>query len=124
MLATCKAKNKDGTPCSAAVARDGYCVWHAPGLAEQRQEWRAKGGQQRSNKARARKALPAELMNMAEVQSYLGITLRGVLSGKIEPGVGNSVANPTRAFKDVAGAAELEERIAELEQRINARGIA
>lgn len=115
MLETCKATNKDGTPCSADVARDGYCVWHAPGLAEQRQVWRAKGGAHRSNKARARKALPDGLKTMQEIQAILCITLTGVLGGRIEPGVGNSVANIARAIKDVAGVGELEERIADLE---------
>ena len=115
MLAKCTATNKDGAPCNADAFKDGLCRWHTPDLAEQRQAWRAKGGAQRSNKNRAKKALPEGLKTMTEIQAILCITLGGVLSGRIEPGVGNSVANLARAIKDVAGSAELEERIAALE---------
>jgi len=62
--------------------------------------------------------LPAELMSMEEVQSYLGITLRGVLTGKVEPGVGTAIANIARAMTTVAGAATLEGQLAELAQHV------
>jgi len=114
----CQATNQSGKPCSAAHWRDGWCRWHHPDLTEQRKAWSAKGGANRSNKSRARKGLPAELMTMEEVQSYLGVTLRGVLGGKVDPGVGTAVANIARAMTTVAGAGALEQQIADLAQQI------
>ena len=114
----CKASNQAGSPCSAAHWNDGWCRWHHPALATARREWSAKGGTQRANKARAKKSLPAELMSMEEVLAYLGITLRGVLTGKVEPGVGTAIANIARAMTTVAGAATLEGQLAELAQHV------
>ena len=45
------------------------------------------------------------------------MALRAVLAGKIEPGVGNAVANLARAAVAVREATELEARLAELEAR-------
>ena len=55
---------------------------------------------------------------MAEVQSYLGITLRGVLGGKVDPGVGTAVANIARAMTTVAGASTLEQQLADMARQI------
>lgn len=117
----CRALNQDGSPCQAAHWRDNFCRWHSPELAEQRRAWSAAGGKARSNKARAAKAIPAGLKSMAEVQAMLTITLGGVLSGRIEPGVGTAAANIARAIRDLAGAADLESRIAELERTVAGR---
>lgn len=112
----CSATNKDGTPCSGQHFRDGWCRWHHPEQADQMRAARVKGGLARSNKARARKALPDGLKTMTEIQALLCLTLSGVLTGRIEPGVGNAVANIARAIRDVGGAAEIEARLAALER--------
>src|SRR5215212_436170 len=119
MVDRCPATTQSGKPCSAKP-RPGstWCAWHDPALAQRRSAWSAKGGANRSNKSRARKALPAELMTMEEVQSYLGVTLRGVLSGTVDPGVGTAVATIARAMTTVAGAGALEQQIAGLAQQI------
>lgn len=118
MVGKCSATNKDGTPCSGQPYRDGFCRWHHPDLAEEQRAWRVKGGQAKSNRARAKKALPSELMSMAEVQSYLGVAMKGVLTGKIEPGVGTALANIARAMRDVGAAAELESQLADMRRQI------
>jgi len=114
----CQATNQAGKPCSAQHWRDGWCRWHHPDLATARREWSAKGGTQRANKARAKKSLPAELLTMEEVLAYLGITLRGVLTGKVEPGVGTAIAGLARAMTTVAGAATLEQQLADMARAI------
>ncbi len=53
---------------------------------------------------------------MPEVAGLLSLALRGVLSGRIEPGVGNAVASLARALTHVHEATEVEDRIAALEQ--------
>jgi len=52
-----------------------------------------------------------------EIEGYISMALRAVLAGKIEPGVGNAVANLARAAVAVREATELEARLAELELR-------
>lgn len=123
-LSKCQATNLDGNPCGAAHWKDGWCRWHAPELAEQRQAWSVKGGKQSSTKARVKKQIPEGAMTTPELHALLCIVLKGTLTGKIDKGIANAVANVARAIRDVAGAAEIEERLAELEQRINGRGIA
>jgi hypothetical protein len=69
----CRGTTRDGKPC-AAHPRPGtdLCPWHSPDLAARRAEWSARGGAGRSNKQRAKRALPAEPLTAEEVHSYLG----------------------------------------------------
>jgi hypothetical protein len=115
MVAQCLGTNEKGKPCEAQpVRRSGYCFWHDPALADERDRKRREGGVNRSNKARARKALPADPLSAEEVRSYLGVVFLDVISGKVEPGVGTAAANIARALMDVAKVAEVEQQVAEL----------
>jgi len=115
-LPTCRGRTKDGKPC-AAKPRPGtdLCPWHTPELADRRREWSRTGGRNSSNKARARKALPAAVMTAEELHAWLGIVFKKVITGTIEPGVGNAAANLARAITDVGRAAEIAERLDALE---------
>ncbi len=111
----CEAVAKNGKPCSATpVPGLGRCAWHAPEWAEQRREWSRRGGKGKSNAARMRRQLP-EAMTPGEIQSLLGAVLKGVVAGRVEPGVGNAAANLGRAIVAVREATEYEERLAALE---------
>ncbi len=112
----CQATAASGQPCSA-TPRPGrpYCLWHDPEAGEARRELSRKGGAARSNRARAKKRLPAESLTLQEVQGLLSVALKGVLAGRIEPGIANASANVARAIAAVAQAGEIEERIAALE---------
>ncbi len=113
----CQAITKSGSPCGATpVPGDTLCAWHSPAWAEKRREWSKQGGAARSNRARAAKRLPAESLTLAEVQGLLSVALKGVLAGRIEPGIANASANVARAIAAVAQAGEIEDRIAALEQ--------
>ena len=115
MATKCGSTNQAGQPCGAVPYRDGWCRWHHPDLAEQRRAWSAKGGASRSNRARAAKALPAQAMSLEEVRGALSVALKGVLGGRLEPGVANAVAALGRALVTVTEASDLEKRIGELE---------
>jgi hypothetical protein len=104
--------NRDGSPCSAQPRDGGWCLWHAPDLADQRAGWRKRGGANRSNKSRAKKALPEGALSTAEVRGLVGLTIRGVLSGRVEPGIGNSVANLARVALVAAEQEDMEARLA------------
>lgn len=120
----CSATNKTGAPCSAAAWRDGLCRWHHPDLAGKVAEGRRRGGVNKSSKARAAKRLPDEVLTTEQLRGVLGKTLQDVISGKLEPAVGNAAASLARAYVAVteAGAVEeLTQRLDELERQARGR---
>ena len=128
MVSRCKATTISGSPCSATPVRpSGWCYWHDSTLSAERDAARRRGGSARSNRARAKKALPAGVLSNDELRGVLGITIAKVLNGNVEPGVGSSVASLARAYVAVteAGAVEvLEAQVAELRSLIGTRGTA
>jgi hypothetical protein len=112
----CKATSKSGAPCSAQPVRaSGYCYWHDAELEHERQANRRRGGQARSNQARARRRYQKEQLSLNEVNGLLAVALKGVISGQMEPGVGSATAALARAIKDMTLATELEQRLQALE---------
>src|SRR5687767_3223301 len=97
MADRCLGRNRDGSPCSAQPRGDGYCLWHSPSMATERASWRKRGGEQRSNRARAKKSLADAALTPHDLEGVLGMTLKAVLAGKVQPGVGNCVrTSPAR----------------------------
>ncbi len=103
-----------GNPCSAQAWRDGMCRWHHPDLEAERGAWRERGGQNRSNAARASKRLPRELK---DVQLALCRALAALEAGDLEPQRATAMAALGRAIVTVTEAGTLEERLAALEAR-------
>lgn len=123
MATGCRAVNQAGNPCAAQPWRDGWCRWHHPDLATDRAEWSRRGGSQKSNKARARRLYTDGVLSPVEVEGLVGTSLRAVIGGKMTPGQGQAVAALARAAMTVREVAELEQRIADLEERAGiARG--
>lgn len=119
MVGKCQGKTKDGKPCSA-TPRPGssWCPWHDPALAGQRSTWSAKGGANRSNKARANKDLPADPLSNAEVHAYMSLAFRRTLTGKMEPGVFTALANGARTLADLSKVVDLEDQLADMRRQI------
>jgi len=88
-------------------------------LSAQRLAWSRRGGQARSNKARAKKSLP-DALTPAALQSVLSAALTAVLKGTIEPGQATACANLARAITDIRRATELEQRLIALEEAASA----
>jgi hypothetical protein len=118
---SCQAANQSGKPCSAAHWRDGWCRWHHPDLTEQRKAWSAKGGQQRSNRARAKKQLPADLLTTEELHSWLGIVFKKVITGTLDPPIATAAANVARTMVELTKTTLLEDRMADLERRLGGK---
>jgi hypothetical protein len=117
MQAQCSGITKSGERCrAAALPGSDFCVTHDPARVTDLAAWRRKGGRAKSNRARAKRAVGEGALSAAELNGVLGVTLKGVLAGKIEPNVGNCVASLARAIRDVAGWAELDERLSALER--------
>ena len=122
MVATCTATTKSGAPCSAQAWRDGICQWHHPSLEGDRAGWRAKGGANRSNKARARRDLPTDPRNLADVKRVLGRALVDLESGALDPARGSAMAAVARAMTTVIEKGEIEERLTMLEEAAGLQG--
>ena len=74
---TCQAITAAGCPCSAQpVLSSGWCYWHDPGLADERERARRRGGANKSNQARVRRRLPDGVLSVDEVRGLLGKALR------------------------------------------------
>jgi hypothetical protein len=117
MVRQCKAQTVSGSPCSATPVRaDGYCWWHSPALAEERDAARRRGGAARSNKARAAKQIPPA-MSAADLAGWLSLLFTQVLTGRIEPKIGTACATIARTLLEVRTTTELEQRLSELEAR-------
>ena len=115
MVARCRATTAAGLPCSAGPVRDdGYCFWHSPAVAAERQAGRRRGGAARSNRERAKKGLPPA-MTPKELEQVLSGVLRGTIAGRFAPNVANAAAALGRTLIGIRQAVEVEERLAALE---------
>ena len=117
MPTKCLGRNRDGSACSATPKPSGWCLWHDPALATERASWRRRGGERRSNQARAQRSLPNELLTLREVQAALCRALRKTEAGEMTPAVANALGGLGRSIAAVAEAGDLEERLSALEQQ-------
>jgi hypothetical protein len=123
MVNRCLATNAEGASCQSQPVRpSGYCYWHDPSVAEERDRKRREGGANRSNRIRAKRALPDAVLSPIELQGLLCTTLKAVIAGRLEPGVGNAAAALARAVVTVREATTLEERIKALEAAVDLGG--
>jgi hypothetical protein len=117
MAAKCQAIARSGSRCSSPpLAGSTYCWVHDPAAADRRVEASKKGGKARSNKARAAKQIPPA-MSAEDLAGWLSLLFTNVMAGRIEPKIGTACATIARTLHEVKHATELEERIAELEER-------
>ena|SRR5215218_4838110 len=113
----CAAITRGGSRCASAVLGGSrYCWTHDPAAADRRREASKKGGKARANAERAKKLIP-EAMSADDLAGWLSLLFTNVMTGRIEPKIGTACATIARTLHDVKHATELEERIAELEQR-------
>ncbi len=122
MPTQCSGRNQAGDRCGAQAWQDGLCRWHHPGLESERAVWRERGGQNRANTVRARKRIADTILQPSDIQGLLGDTLRAVIAGTLEPGIGNAAANIARALVAVREATEIETRLAALEEQAARQG--
>ncbi|MGC4106429.1 MAG: hypothetical protein QM753_08750 [Thermomicrobiales bacterium] len=112
------ALNKQGQPCRAeAQAGSEYCRWHDPALAEQRRAWAVKGGQGRSNRARAKKGLGDDVLTPGELMGSLSRVLKKLEAGEAEPGVATAMASVARAIADIRKTADMDDRLRAIEEQ-------
>ncbi len=118
----CKATTKSGEPCSARpLPGSEWCFVHDPHRIIDIAEARKQGGQAKSNRARAKKAMVDGALSPTELEGLLGIVMKAVLNGHKEPAIGNAIANLARAAVAVRDAVAVDERITELERRLGSK---
>jgi hypothetical protein len=117
MATQCQGTSRNGQPCSAHVYEgDSFCRWHDPGRADERKAWAEKGGRNRSNRARARKQLADQAMSIDDLDALLCLAIKQVSVGRMEPGVGSSMANIAKTITTIRSAGDFEKRLEELER--------
>lgn len=117
MATQCLGTNRDGGPCSGHVNEGRqWCQWHDPQRETERQEWRRRGGQRKSNKQRAKKQLADQVMSIDDLDALLCAAVKRVATGAMEPGVGTAMAGIAKTIVGIRTASDFERRLEELEQ--------
>ena len=106
----CKATTKAGIPCTAASHHDSdYCWLHDPAIAEQRNEARARGGAVRRDQLRGRDV--PQLVDAADVRSYLNRTLGDTAAGLVSPAAARAIAHLCKVQLEAVREVELMEQM-------------
>ena len=117
MASQCQGTNRNGAPYSAHVyGGEVWCRWHDPDRAEDRAEWSRKGGQARSNRARAKRRLADQVMSIDDLDALLCSALTKVSEGELEPGIGTAMATIAKTITTIRTTGDLERRLEELER--------
>lgn len=117
----CVAMRADGTPCRGFAVHfpqpgAGYCYAHSPLRdAETARRERRKGGEQRSNRARALKHAPADLKGLL---ASLYAASERLQTGELSPAQANSLSNIAAAAVRVVEVVEIEREMAELREAL------
>ena len=125
VLSRCAGVNATGEPCQAQPVRpSGFCFWHDPDLAAERDRKRREGGRNKASRVRARKALPHEPLTVDELRAYVSVAFKSALTGKplveggekVDPALLNALSTAARTLTELARVSELEERLSRLER--------
>ena len=119
--AVCSGIARHGGRCGARpITGTGYCLNHSPDISdEQRREWHSRGGKNSAAIIRAQRQLPnLATMLTADVRALMGVVLRGVIAGSIDPPVANAAANVARALGELARV-QADELISDSEQLLD-----
>jgi len=114
----CRSPNRDGSPCRARAHADGYCFSHSPNMAVKRTEARSKGGTNSAKSIRLRALVPPRLI---PVFDKLEAALDEVYGGKLEAKQGTAMAAIARAMVAVLTSGELEERVRDIESKLEGK---
>ena len=114
----CRSPARDGSPCKARALQDGYCFSHSPALAVKRTAARSKGGSNSAKSVRLRALVPPRLI---PVFDKLEAALTEIYEGKLSPSQGSAMAAVSRAMVAVLTSGELEERVRDIESKLEGK---
>lgn len=115
----CAFIKKDKERCNAhSLKKSMYCFLHDPGSMHEALQASRDGGANRSRSISFTEELP--LKTPSDIQSLIGKTINGVWQGKIPTKVGSAIGFLARCWLDAHEKADLENRIAKIEEQLNA----
>lgn len=118
----CKATNKAGKPCRANAGSNGYCYRHNPDIATaDKLLASAKGG--RKDKRQAETAQPIDTETLEGLLTALKTNTNDLRQGNISPRVSNALVQNILAIIEVKKVVDLDQRLTQLEQRLNRAGV-
>lgn len=110
---TCRARRRDGQPCSSSVVlTSGYCPMHDPARQAEVAAARVRGGRHKATVARVEKLVPAVLR---PVPNSLLAALPEVRDGTLTTQQAGALASRAAAIVKVYAVGTLEGRVAALE---------
>ncbi len=115
----CTAPTQAGPRCRAdALPGEDLCFTHSPRVKVERADARRRGGQAKSNAARAAKMWAAVGREIPDenLPALLKAAMLDVRAGKIEPAVATALATLAKAAVSITADIDLERRIDALEQ--------
>jgi hypothetical protein len=119
MKSRCKTRTKAGKPCGAAATNGGLCFFHAnPNKASEL--GRIGGRSKRHAAAESGDPLPT-LDNAVALRDTAGRLIADVIAGKVHPRVAAGVAPLMNLQLHVIKTADIEQRLAKLEQQSKLR---
>ena len=115
----CAAITQKGSRCPNPAVRDSdKCFAHEPRLREVTAQGRRTGGKERSNIRRARRAIPEDLQDVANV---LLEAIYAVRAGTLESSAASALSSLARSYVAVYESGLVESKIADIERRIAER---
>ena len=112
-MANCKATTKSGAPCRAQSGVNGLCYLHA------RPERARLLGQIGGRKNRQQlPEPPTGPFSATDLRNILAETIRGVQSKTLVPRAASTIAQLCNSARTLLATAELEDRVARLEQQL------
>ncbi len=115
----CTSTRTDGQPCTArALPESAYCFAHDPAVRQRRIEGNRRGGQAKSNAARAARqwaAIGREVPD-EDLPAVIKALIFSVRSGAVEPAVATCIAGLAKTALQLHSDIDLERRIEALER--------
>jgi hypothetical protein len=112
----CGAIKRDGTPCRSMALDSGLCWAHDPLVRDRADAARKRGGENRSNLARASARMPKDMKSLGE---RILAAFDRVETGELDPARAHAMARLVAAFVQLHQVGELEGRLAALETAAN-----
>ena len=117
----CTATTLRGTPCQAFAAGGAFCHVHDPARAEQVQAARAKGGQA-AGRLRRLEGRRAKLDTAPRLLAFASNIVHDLAEHRLDSDTGRAVLYGVGIMRQLVEAADLEPRMAALEQRLATKG--
>lgn len=118
----CAYISKQGKQCQAMPVKEGkYCYWHTNELKEDRLQASTKGGLNRRLQGSYGNAV--RITTPKGITKFLGMVINDVWTGKVPVQVGTSMGFLTRCWLDSYEASEVNDRLKDLEEKINQQNV-